>query len=80
MYYNISQPTIQRSRNSVQTGSQGEANPFGDEDHDNVHNEDTLRGVPEMPDEEAEATQRVGHYGEPLYNIINFSNFIRKLF
>ncbi|KAL5005489.1 hypothetical protein ScPMuIL_018945 [Solemya velum] len=58
MYYNISQPVIQRSRNSVQTGSQGEATPFGDEDHDNIHNEDTLRGVPEMPEEEAEATQR----------------------
>ena len=62
-YYDPSQqPMIYRSRNSMHLSTQpGEMPVCAEEDHDNMNNEDTLRQVPEMPEEEelAEAMQMV---------------------
>ncbi|XP_014784388.2 uncharacterized protein LOC106879375 [Octopus bimaculoides] len=55
------QPMMYRSRNSMYLASQGGDLPLhAEEEADNNQNEDTLKGVPEMPEEEEAEALRMG--------------------
>lgn len=63
------QPMMYRSRNSMYLASQGGDMPLhAEEEADNNQNEDTLKGVPEMPEEEeAEALRMVTMHFIPIF-------------